>query len=453
MLIRATPRKQRSGPKVTPSSAVSSPRAALQGVWAGTLRERINKALTLAFSLWVVWPLLGYQVGMYGGMALALAWLLTTGDFLQSKNFPPVMLWTLIYGATLLPYVLTGTLTYGALNPFSTLGAQFLFLVGALMLAYHLEMRRDYAFLRAAFLVGVAGYVVGSIQTALGLFVFPGASRLLAAERALTDVYEGAGIGGFGFVYGASLVCLMLVFILRASGVRTRDRLAALGCLIVISYMLVAASYTLALLALGVGALVLLLARSRATIVVLPASALMCLILFRDSIGQFLMALVGQLPGDWVVREKLFDLARSLVDPSFSGLTAMRYELYFKSADSFLRHPFFGIYGSFNPDVQAGAGNHSGWLDLLAYFGLVGALPLFLAVIANFATGARFYRQAPFGAALLAMQVIFVLYGLLNPITYIYQLGFTMFFLAPLAGLWVCPAKPSEDLPCPAGAP
>jgi len=431
---------------------VSSPRPALHGVWAGTHREQINKALTLAFSLWVVWPQLNYQIGAYGGMALALGWLVTTGDFLLQRKVPPVMLWTLIFGATLLPYVVTGTLRYGALNPFSVVGAQFLFLVGALMLAYHLELRRDYTFLRAVFVVGVAGYVVGSLQTIRGLIVFPEASRLLAAERPMTDVYQGASIGGFGFVYGASFVCLMLVFILRSSRVRSRHRLAALGCLTVISYMLVAASYAFALIVASVGALVILLARSRATIVVIIASALISLTLLRDSIGQFLTALSAQLPGQSVVHEKLLDLARSLVDSSYSGETGFRLDLYSISADSFLHHPFFGIYGAFNPDVHARAGNHSGWLDLLAYYGLVTALPLFIAVIANFLAGARFYRQEPFGAALFVMQVVFVLYGMLNPITYIYQMGFTMFFLAPLAGLWICPVGPSEDLPRPAGA-
>ncbi|WP_335489387.1 hypothetical protein, partial [Bacillus sp. JJ1773] len=58
-------------------------------------------------------------------------------------------------------------------------------------------------------------YFIASIQTFLGLMEYPLASRELATGTApLQQIYMSLGIGGFGFVYSAVFINIIILYFL-----------------------------------------------------------------------------------------------------------------------------------------------------------------------------------------------------------------------------------------------
>ena len=111
-----------------------------------------------------------------------------------------------------------------------------------------------------------------------------------------------------------------------------------------------------------------------------------------------------------------------------------RKDLSLLSLNTFLKHPFIGVYhqlGSFDQYKTAGIGNHSEWLDML---GLYGLFSIFLWVFLY----NGFVEQKKHSKVMLHLY-LFLLLGFLNPIissfTNICVFMFVPFYLFYMFGM------------------
>ena len=96
---------------------------------------------------------------------------------------------------------------------------------------------------------------------------------------------------------------------------------------------------------------------------------------------------------------------------------ASRFEFYKVSAITISKHPFFGVGPYFKTEtVVNGIGNHSSWLDYLAMYGFVGCLPLIAFFFLYFRRTVKMTSYSANKVMRLIPWVLFMGYGLLNPV-------------------------------------
>ena len=132
-----------------------------------------------------------------------------------------------------------------------------------------------------------------------------------------------------------------------------------------------------------------------------------------------------------IIYTKFVDLAQVFLENSTGSQTENRGHLYLTSLNTFIHNPLFGIYGPLGDQLNSKIGGHSGWLDLMAMYGVFGSLPLFLGILLNFKKQLLFYSGHPYFVFLLIVQFLFICFGFLNPVIYVYQIGFAIFVVAP----------------------
>lgn len=395
-------------------------------------RIALNRVAAVCFSLWVCLPQLNYSLPTWVGVSIALVWLLTSGRFLSLAGWTADMWSAGIFMFVLSPYALVWTFNYGSQSALPVLGTFFLFLVGIPMSTYYLGNRGDAEFGRNLFWIATAAYSVGALQTLAGLNVHPDASRLLAAARDVTDQFKAEGIGGFGFIYGASLMCLPLAGIALNRRCGRMPRLFCSTTLILIFIALARASYTISVLGTIAGVALIVIGR-RPRVVVGSLTVMTVFLLFlHEQIGNTILDIVHSFTMTPVLTEKLSDLSYTLQSGVLSGQTGFRIDLYGASLNAFLSNPLFGIIGSPWQGGGEQLGGHSGWLDLLGGYGLLAGVPLFLSVLLFFRKIAAWNIDAHSRSLLLVSAVLFMCFGLINPILNIYQVGYTLFLIVPL---------------------
>ena len=128
-----------------------------------------------------------------------------------------------------------------------------------------------------------------------------------------------------------------------------------------------------------------------------------------------------------ILNEKFLDLAQTISrNQGNSSQTLYRMELYTSSLSTFVKNPLFGINGPFG-NINDRIGGHSGWLDMMAYFGLFSTIPLFSAIGLNFKKILQINKKEGSFFGIYSVQLLFIVYGIINPILYVYQIGLIMF--------------------------
>lgn len=103
------------------------------------------------------------------------------------------------------------------------------------------------------------------------------------------------------------------------------------------------------------------------------------------------------------------------VDPIYNE--ASRFEFYMVSLKTFTKHPLVGVGPYFKTDtVVNGIGNHSSWLDYLAMYGILGCLPLIVFFVFCFRRTMTMTTYSANKVMRLFPWVLFMGYGLLNPV-------------------------------------
>ncbi|MGM7634652.1 hypothetical protein [Bacillus sp. Hm123] len=390
--------------------------------------------MAILMCMWMIWPYFSDRAGFVYFGAFLIVWIYTSDFRWLLQKWPLDLLFLGIWLITFIPYILTGNFRYGYIDSRFIQITFILFIVGAFINHYYMHYKKDYVMLGRISFLALTLFFVGSIQTYIGLEKYPLASRMLATGAVDPLSFKTAGIGGFGFVYSGvfiGIVCCYLLFS-KLYYINIYCKMFTLVTLVSISMMVIKASYTIAVMILFTGIISVLFIKGKKTLFFLIFLLVFFLLFFpKELIGYFLLDIAELFRENDTLNTKLSDLAQGFIGSGAGEQTAYRSELYLQSFKTFLANPLFGIYGPLGSEFNAEVGEHSGWLDLMAYYGLFGALPLFIGVFLNFKKNLSFYSGHPFLPFLLIAQTAFVVFGFINPVIYIYQLGFVLFMIAP----------------------
>ena len=195
----------------------------------------------------------------------------------------------------------------------------------------------------------------------------------------------------------------------------------------------IASQYATALLLLGLaGGVALVAPRSRRALLATLATAALTAFLLIGHVGGLLTRLAESLPEAAVARDKILDVARGFGGGGFGDQSAYRMELYARSFKEFIKSPVFGQTTSLLP---GDLGGHSAWVDLLGAFGVVGSLPLLFFLLRQAWRRVHRSGQSLFGSTLIIAYLYVIVLGFINPVIYLSQIGFALFFIVPAASI------------------
>lgn len=398
---------------------------------SGSLLNRLNELAAITFVVWFTWPYFRVLFGEIIALVSLILWFITCDHYWLVRRWSRDMVFALIFFATFLPHFAAGTTYYGASeSSFVIVRAFPLFFVGLYMNHYYMFYKKSYKTLANIALSAILCYAVGSIQTLLVLQRFPLAARILAtANHPSKELYIRLGTGGFGYIYAGLFLSISVLFLLRRGFTSHRSiKTVILFTFLAMSLMIIKASYTISIIMFFVG-LFFVMIPFRRKLLILLLLILSLLMILSNMIGVFLIRLAEILSGSEIASSKLEDLALWFLQQEGSVLTSYRLYLYEISFATFLANPLFGIYGpSPNPGL---IGGHSGWFDLLAFYGLFTTIPFVLAIYFNFKKHYQFFKGSAYSKYLLTCQMLFVILAFINPILYIYEIGFMMFLILP----------------------
>jgi O-antigen ligase len=142
---------------------------------------------------------------------------------------------------------------------------------------------------------------------------------------------------------------------------------------------------------------------------------------------------LGDAVGNQNLSMRFYELSQLFRYSSAEGTIDLRarLEFYRLSIDSLLSNPILGVGGYYGYDSSNyGVGGHSGFLDELARFGLIGSMFLFIGIIKNirFVYG-RFRKNEARTVYFCSMLGFFIL-GMINTIFFI-PIAAMVFFVVP----------------------
>lgn len=302
-----------------------------------------------------------------------------------------------------------------AVTPMSQLGFYLHYITWPVLLIAAintLSLNQKLIIMRIMLVVGI----VGSLLSLRVLLVDSNISRLLAGAATESEMYEyySRGVGGYGTVYATVFLCFGAIYWF----VNTKslaDKLLIVAYLITAYMFILYASYTTAILITVIISLLAFTSKVKPMIkslVVIGIIALL-LVVFWDNLVEFAITILRKLDLERVV-QRLTQLTQASANNDLSSL--QRSQLYLKSFESFLQHPFAGS------DV---AGQHSQILDYLAYFGIIG---IFMPVLFGY------YSIKCMKLSSIRLSLFYIMFFALISVNTCsaMQIPVSVFFLCPL---------------------
>jgi hypothetical protein len=388
----------------------------------------LNVLAVLLISVWMMLPVFSSLVGFGPLLLLVLVWALSS-DIETLSRAVGDNAWLLVWLGFLVILLATNSWDYGGVSFVFFLESTVFFSLGAIFFRYY-ERRHNYGVLALACAVSLSAFSLGAVLSSIQLWSHPLASRILATA-APDKSYIALGVGGFGHVYAAVVVVASLGwFGLRIRRRRPLIAVAALAMIAAVSVFVVMSQYTMALLftTLMLG-LLLVRTRSGRTLFIVGAVALVLLILYGRQFGELLVALASLLPDTYASQTRVLDLSQLFLNGQASDLSEDRLTLYGRSLTAFFNSPVFGLVT--RPSALS-VGGHSGWLDLLGAFGLAGAAPFGLFLRRSFRQQAEAVKNIEGARVVLMLAWAYAfLFGIVNPIAYVKELGYVLLFVLP----------------------
>ncbi len=395
---------------------------------------KINKFLCLVFCIWSAWPHASYFLGKQFGVFLALLWFLTGGYSIFMRRWSMNLVLTVIFTITLIPYFAWGDLEH---SPINYLGVYYLFFLGMLFYQYYATIRNDKEFLGRTAWITSLFYALGAIQTYIGLSIYPEASRILARgslDPDLKRMYSGIGIGGFNYVYSACFLVIMLfhIWFTQRGGGQYYRKIVLISLVIVLTLTIMKASYAIAIFIVLVGTISVLVFRSKTALFITATVTALVLLSIQGNMVLLFQKFADIFRKNQIIFNKINDLARTLLSESSSNSTStsFRVYLYMSSLKAFVNEPLLGVNGPFGNRL-AFIGEHSGWFDMMARYGLLVTIPLFGSIIAYFRNLTKRFKGTSALLPLVTIFVLFGIYGAINPVFSLYQISLVVFFIIP----------------------
>ena len=413
---------------------------------------KLNIIAVILICMWISIPFFRIRTGVIFLFLMFIVWLLTTDFKWLVEKISWDLIWILIFFITFVPYLMSGSLEYGLAGSNVIMVNFPIFFVGIFINHYYMHYKKDYKTLGMIAFFSLCFFTIGSLQTYFGLLEYPLAARELAGgvDKELSKTYRQLGIGGFGHIYSASFLLIIALYpIVRNAKFTVKNKVVVLISIISIFLMLLRASYATSLIIVILGLTLVLFVRNRLTFIsYIIFSTLLLLLIPKTVIGEFFLAIADKFNENIVLNQKFIDLASATLNSSLDGQTGDRFNLYLSSFKVFLSNPLFGIYGPLGNLNSGSIGGHSGWFDLLGYYGLFTVVPLFLTLFYNFRKNMRFYVETNYYGFILVLYFLILLYGAINPILYVYEIGFVLFCVAPAIPFipYAFTIKKKEDL-------
>lgn len=404
-------------------------------IFLNKIEYKLNQIAVILITMWIAIPFFRVRLGVAFLILLFIFWLITTDLKWLTKKISWNLWFILIFFITFIPYILTGNLQYGQTGGKAILVNFPLFFVGIFINYYYMFYKKDFKTLGKIAFYFLLFFTIGSLQTYFGLLKYPMASRELATGgTAFSDMYALMGIGGFGFIYSGTFLLLAIVytFIWNRNLFSLKYNILMVFAIVVIFLMILKASYATSLLITFCGVLLILFISNKFTLMTTLLFTMLFIPFISESfIANFFLEVANFFRGNPILKGKFTDLASAFLYSSLGGQTGNRFDLYVSSLKVFLENPIFGIYGPFGNQDAKLVGGHSGWFDLLAYYGLFTSVPLYIAMYYNFKIQFSLFKKSKLHFYLTILYFLIFVFGLINPILYVYEIGFVLFCVIP----------------------
>jgi len=399
----------------------------------------LNQFACYLMCIWISLPFVRARLGVVFLLLFFGVWLATTDLRWLTKGWSMDLVFVFIFFVSFLPYLITSNLQYGSAGPKLIIVSFPIFFIWIFINHYYMHYKKDAKMLGKIALISIISYTFGSIQTFVGLNLYPTAARSLAGTAwenpSLGNFYMQLGIGGYGYVYSSCFLLLAILYLIinKAQSKEKKGLVFYIFSFIALFIMIIKSSYTILLLITFTGIILVLLLKSKKTFVFFMLLSLVVLLIVPQYLmGELLLKVADLFKYNYILNEKITDLAMNFFQDSQGGQTSRRIELYLSSLNTFLKQPLFGIYGPFGNLDNGNVGEHSAWLDILGYYGLFTGIPLTLLIYFNFKKQIKYYKHSSYYGYLLIIQFLFIMLGTINPVLHVYEIGFVVFFIVPL---------------------
>lgn len=348
--------------------------------------------LAAGFMLTTWVPFLTVRLGSLAPKVLFITWFLLTcvpriTNFFKPRYAGNVISSFLLFAVVYATYIwftdLPTNLYYGL--PRGNLKGYIWVLCYWIILNYYISTQNSRALKQLA-LVFMAGVVMTALLTLRGYALYgDSTSRMLVgvsadSDRDAIEDARGAiygGVGQFGHIYGMMLLIMPLIFSAKYVVLRWKPWVIATALLLLVC--IVKASFTTAVFALMFGGLVLFSTKQRA----FPSG-----LVWGAGLGMILICVIAApnvMPPlldsverwDWLRNNEVYlskiETFRNVFATKEYGEIS-RIERIQWSWTAFCEKPLLGV--GFTATEKANVGGHSEIFDQLAYFGLIGILPL-----------------------------------------------------------------------------
>lgn len=406
-----------------------------------SFKKHINTLCCMFMCVWMAIPFFRVHTGVNVLLLFFLVWFVTTDLRWVFDKLSWDIIFIFIFFITFIPYYLFGNLEYGIYGSKIILVNFPLFFLGIIVNHYYMYFKKDYKVLGKIAIVSLTSYLIGSFQTYLGLLKYPMASRHLAGfvsqHLELKELYNSLGIGGFGHVSACGFVLIASIYLIRKkeSKLGLKYRIISLFSIVIIFLMIIKASYTITLIIAFLGiSLALLPKNHKVFALILYIITFLLVLLPQRIIGKLLFIVADFFSNNEILHMKFLSLSNNFIYGGSLSESTNRVELYMTSLSTFLKQPLFGIYGPLGNSNNIGyhtIGGHSGWLDLLAFYGLFAGIPLFFILFFNIKKNLTFYKGTKYYRYIFIAYLFFVIYGFINPVISVYEIGFVVLFVIP----------------------
>lgn len=253
-----------------------------------------------------------------------------------------------------------------------------------LMFDYYMELN-DYKVIKKLTLVSIALIVFVCITTIKVLSTNKDAARILATGREdLAQNLHGI-IGTYGFIYSLVFICIVILGCFVDGTIKKNKVLwiLILGLLLITIFE---ASFMIAIILLAAISLLMIFKVNKFShflflFLLMVIFIELCLPFISDGLIFLANSVESQ-----SMSMRFNELNQFIIDGNVGGTVDMgiRFNLYMISIKSFISSPLIGVGGFYGYDTRYfGIGGHSGFLDEIARYGILGTVSLFIGLIEN----------------------------------------------------------------------
>ena len=290
-----------------------------------------------------------------------------------------------------------------------------------IIICYYLISNNLKNHIRVLVFVIIGFIAITSITSIIGLLDYPMASRQLATGMSGDPnlmVYYSKNIGGFEIAY---MIPIVLPIIFAMYG---KDKLKFIQLLVLIVpmiYFIYASQYVIALFSLIVSLTSILFSRyiSSKKIWFIVFAILVIVLLYRSSIADLLYYLAGN-NSSTVLLSRFSVLGDKIMGLEMTqDVYRLREFAYITSINTFLSNPIFGGVISGSGKI----GGHSFILDLLASYGVIGIIVLFVTFKQIFKYLYRPFKEQNYYGYMLWSFILSIFLSIINTSANIFAIG------------------------------